>query len=101
MEGGMTAYWIGRTKIIDMSPMAEYQRLAGLAAKKYPFQTLVRGGRFQIVEGTQEFDRFVVHEFPSTEAAMAFYNSPEYQAAVALRMKASAGRSDLVVIEGV
>jgi len=97
----MSAYWIGRTKIIDPSPMAEYIRLARIAGEKHPHKTLVRSGGFQILEGETYFDRFVVHEFPSVEEAIAYYNSPEYQEAVVLRMKAAGNRCDLVVVEGV
>lgn len=97
----MTAYWIGRTKIIDPSPMAEYGRLAKLAGDKHPHKTLARGGRSRVIEGETYFDRFVIHEFPSVEAALAYYNSAEYQEAVALRMKAAEGRCDLVLVEAV
>lgn len=97
----MTVYWIGRTKIIDPTPMAEYNRLAKLAGDKHPHRTLARGGRSQVIEGETYFDRFVLHEFPSAEAAIAYYNSAEYQEAVALRMKAAAGRCDLVLVEAI
>jgi uncharacterized protein (DUF1330 family) len=97
----MTAYWIGRTTIIDPSPIGEYSRWAGLAAQKHPHRTLARGGKYRILEGEKYFERFVIPEFPSIEAAASFYNSPEYQQAVPLRMKAAAGRCDLVVVEGV
>jgi uncharacterized protein (DUF1330 family) len=95
----MVAYWIGRTRIIDPSPMTDYVRLAKLAGEKHPHRTLARGGRSRVLEGETAFDRFVLNEFPSVEAALAFYNSPEYQEAVALRMKASDGRGDLVLLE--
>ena len=42
--------------------------------------------------------RSVVIEFPSYEAALACYRSPDYQAAKALRK--GKGEIDLVVIEG-
>ena len=57
----------------------------------------MRGGRSEITEGKPR-SRAVVLEFPSYEAALGCYRSPEYQAAKALRQgKADA---DLVVIEG-
>jgi uncharacterized protein (DUF1330 family) len=42
--------------------------------------------------------RTVVIEFPSYEAALACYRSPDYQAAKALRL--GKGNIDLLVIEG-
>ena len=58
---------------------------------------LVRAGRHDVVEGRQR-SRTVVLEFPSYEAALACYRSPEYQAAKKLR--AGKAEVDLVVIEG-
>lgn len=100
----MPAYWIGRTKIIDPALAVQYARLGERmesVRKEHPYRTLVRGGAFGVIEGEQYFDRFVVHEFPSIEAAAAFYESPFAQEAAALRARASGGRSDLVVVEGV
>jgi uncharacterized protein (DUF1330 family) len=97
----MSVYWIGRTKIVDPSPLGEYRRLANLAREKHPHTTLAQGGQFQIVEGETYFDRFVIHQFSSFDAALSYYNSAEYQQAVLLRQKASAGRGDLVLVEGV
>ena len=58
---------------------------------------LVRGGRSEVVEGTAR-RRTVVVEFDSYDTALAFYRSPDYQAAVAIRKEAA--ESDLVVVEG-
>jgi len=70
----MVAYWIGRTRIIDPSPMTDYVRLAKLAGEKHPHRALARGGRSRVLEGETAFDRFVLNEFPSVEAALAFYS---------------------------
>jgi uncharacterized protein (DUF1330 family) len=95
----MSVFWIGRTKIVDPSPLGEYRRLANLAREKHPHTTLAQGGKFQILEGETYFDRFVIHQFSSFDAALSYYNSPEYQQAVLLRQKASADRGDLVLVE--
>ena len=47
---------------------------------KFGARYLVRGGRCEVTEGRQR-SRTVVLEFPSYEAALACYRSPEYQAA--------------------
>ena len=57
---------------------------------------LVRGGRSEITEGKPR-SRAVVLEFPSYEAALACYHSPDYQAAKALRQ--GKAEADIVVIE--
>ena len=43
-------------------------------------------------------DRHVVIEFPSYQAALDCYNSPEYQ--FAIQERGEAGDVDLVVVEG-
>ncbi len=41
----------------------------------------MRGGERTVLEGRFDANRLVVVEFPSSEDAKTFYNSPEYQAA--------------------
>ena len=64
---------------------------------KFGGRFLVRGGRFEAVDGASR-QRNVVIEFPTYEAALACWNSPEYQHAYKLRGNASVG--DTVVVEG-
>ena len=68
-----------------------------LAFSKFGARYLVRGGTREVVEGKVR-GRTVVLEFPSYQAALACYRSPEYQAANALRK--GKAEVDLVVIEG-
>ena len=58
---------------------------------------LVRAGRHEVMEGRAR-SRHVVVEFPSYDAAIACYGSPEYQAAKAL----SRGNAefDMLALEG-
>ena len=64
---------------------------------KYGARFLVRGGRFEGVEGGNR-SRNAVVEFPSYEAAIDCWKSPEYQRAIKLRKGVST--IDLIVIEG-
>ena len=57
----------------------------------------MRGGTREVVEGKVR-SRTVVLEFPSYEAALACYRSPDYQAAKQLRD--GKAEVDLVVVEG-
>ena len=65
--------------------------------KEYGARFLVRGGHFESPEGTSRA-RNVVLEFPTYEAALDCWKSPEYQAAIKLRQPVST--FDLVIIEG-
>lgn len=59
---------------------------------------LVRGGRFEQPEGTP-FERHVIFEFPSYEAAQASYHSEDYQQNAEIRY--ANATSMVVVVEGV
>lgn len=90
-------YWVARVDVHDVDAYRKYVEANAVPFAKYGARFLVRAGRFEAPEGTSR-SRNVVLEFPSYEAALACYHSPEYAAAIALRREASAG--DLVIIEG-
>lgn len=93
------AYWLARSKVIDPEQYFEYVKRAGPASQHYGAKILSRGGRFEILEGILEFQRFVLVEYPSFDAAMEFYQSQAYQEAAAFR-RAGAGINELVIVEG-
>lgn len=90
-------YWIARVDVADVERYKAYVAANAEPLHAYGARFLVRGGRFECVEGSSR-TRNVVIEFPSYEAALACYRSPGYQAAVALRAPVSV--IDLIVIEG-
>tara|TARA_R110000868_G_scaffold96034_3_gene264172 strand:+ start:1041 stop:1343 length:303 start_codon:yes stop_codon:yes gene_type:complete len=90
-------YWIAR---IDVSNDEGYRHYAAANAeifKKFGGSYVVRGGRFESVEGTAR-SRNVVIEFPDYATALACYNSPEYQANKKVRLPYSTG--EILIIEG-
>lgn len=95
----MPAYWVARSRIHDPVEYKKYtDRVPGIIAK-WGGKVLARGGRFQILEGPEKFQRFVVIEFPTFEQAVACHDSPEYEAASAFR-KQGAGEVELVIVDG-
>jgi uncharacterized protein (DUF1330 family) len=60
---------------------------------------VVRGGQTEVLEGEWRPARLVLLEFPSVERARAWWNSPEYAEARALRQATSTGT--LIILEGV
>ncbi|MBI2717857.1 MAG: DUF1330 domain-containing protein [Rhizobiales bacterium] len=91
-------YWIAHVTVTDADRYKVYADAAGEAFRKYGATILARGGAYRQMEG-QDRPRNVVVEFPSLQAAIDCYNSPEYQAAKANRK--SAGIVEMVLVEGV
>ena len=90
-------YWIGRVDVRDAEAYKQYASANGAAFAKFGGRFLVRGGAFESVSGTPR-QRNVVIEFPSFDAALDCWNSPEYQAAKALQK--GGAEMDLIVVEG-
>jgi uncharacterized protein (DUF1330 family) len=90
-------YWIGRVDVADSEKYKAYIQANAVAFKKFGAKFLVRGGRFENPEGTSR-SRNVVIEFPTYQAALDCWKSPEYQEALKLRVQVST--IDLVIIEG-
>ncbi len=93
----MKGYWIGRVDVHDPDTYKNYVAANGAAFSKYGGRFLVRGGNYETVKGASR-SRNVVIEFPSYEAALACWDSPEYQAAKAERDGHAV--ADIIIIEG-
>ena len=94
----MPAYWVARSKINDPVEYKKYTDRVPAIIAQYGGKVLARGGRFQILEGPEKFQRFVVIEFPSLEQAVACHDSPEYREAASFR-RSGAGEVELVIVE--
>ncbi len=92
----MPALWIGHVTVTDADAYGKYAELAGPAIAKHGGRFIARGGRFVQLEG-RERPRNVVAEFESVDAAVACYNSPEYQEALSFAKGAS--ERELMVVE--
>lgn len=98
-EWEMVAYWMARSKVNDPVEYKKYTDAIPEILKDYGANALARGGRYQIMEGPEEFHRFVIIEFPSLESAVEAYHSSAYQAARQHRL-AGAGNVEIVIVEG-
>ncbi len=96
----MPAYWIARSKINDPVAYKRYTDLVPGIIAKFGGRVLARGGRHQVMEGPQKFQRFVVIEFPTFEQAVACFTSNEYEKAAAFRRAGDAGEVETVIVEG-
>jgi uncharacterized protein (DUF1330 family) len=91
-------YWVVSVSITDPDNYPRYIAANKAAFDRYGAKFLARGGRFESPEGPTGA-RNVIIEFESFERALACYNSPEYQAALKLRLAFSTAHT--VIVEGV
>lgn len=98
-EIDMPAYVIVQIQIHDPATYEEYRRLAPPSIALYGGRYLVRGGESTALEGTWQPPRLVVLEFPSRVQARAWWESPEYAAAKALRQRCA--DTEMLLIDGV
>jgi uncharacterized protein (DUF1330 family) len=90
-------YWVVRVSVHNQERYPDYLAAAKPAFEKFGANFIVRAGPFDQMEGTSR-DRNVVVEFKDLATAKACYQSPEYQAAKAVRQKYS--EADFIIIEG-
>jgi uncharacterized protein (DUF1330 family) len=90
-------YWIVRVDIRVPEHYKKYIAANAAPFRKFGARFLARAGRHEVVEGTAR-SRNAIIEFPSYQAALDCWNSPDYQAAMAIRTPVST--ADLVIIEG-
>ena len=95
----MPAYFIVDNEVTDPAGFEEYRKQVAATVAKYGGKFLVRGGQMQTLEGDWEPKRIVVTEFPSIEQARRWYDSEEYRALKALRLRTA--RGSVVLVEGV
>lgn len=90
-------YWVANVDVSNPDGYKQYVAANAVPFHKYGARFLTRGGKSELVEGKLR-SRVVLIEFPSFEAALACYRSPEYAAAKKLRESASV--ADIMVLEG-
>ena len=94
----MAAYLIADIEVTDAAGYQEYRRTVGASIAAFGGRFIARGGMTETVEGNWMPKRLVIVEFPSMERLQAWYASPEYAPALALRKACAV--SNLVMTEG-
>jgi uncharacterized protein (DUF1330 family) len=95
----MSVYMVAMVRVHDPETYKQYTARTPALIGKHGGRFLVRGGEVETIEGPTFDQRLVVLEFPSREAYMAFYESPEYQEAMTYRQAAS--EATFLLVEGV
>lgn len=92
----MAAYVIASVNVTNDAAYEGYRKLVPDTLKKYGGKFLVRGGKVEQREGDWKPNRVVVLEFADVAAARRWYDSPEYQEALRIRLANS--KSDIMMI---
>jgi uncharacterized protein (DUF1330 family) len=90
-------FWVGHVDVIEPEGFDASVAAALPVIGRFGGHFLVRGGAFERVEGAAR-SRTMLLAFPSYAAALACYDSPDHQAAAALRK--GKAELDLTVCEG-
>ncbi len=95
----MQGYVVVNITVRDSARYEEYKRLATPTVSAYGGRYVARGGAVDVREGRWSPTRLVILEFPSVERARAWWDSPEYAPAKAIRQ--SCADTQLVITEGI
>ena len=86
--------------ITNMAQYQQYMAVAPAAVAAAGGEYLVRGGRFEALEGQWQPSRIAMLQFPTYDKAKAFYDGEMYRAARAKRLGATEF-FNMVLVEGV
>ena len=93
------SYWVATYQTIEsLEKLKKYAEVVTPVIKSFGGQALVRGGKYQVLEG-DNFIRTVIWEFPSYQKAMECHESKKYQEGWSLASEITS--RNLLIIEGV
>ena len=92
-------YLVATLEVSDPIAYEPYREQVPALIERHGGRYLVRGGAFEALEGEAGYNRVVLVEFPTVEAARSFYRDPAYQAIIAHRTDNAEGT--LIIAEGV
>ena len=94
----MPAYVIALEVIKDRDEFNKYRALVHDVLDKYEGKTVVSSEDAEVREGKWKYTKTVVIRFPSMGHAKRWYESPEYQKILPIRLRAAA--TDLILVDG-
>ncbi|WP_420564070.1 DUF1330 domain-containing protein [Thalassobaculum sp.] len=92
-------YVIVQVDVKDPETFEAYRAQVPATIAQYGGEYLVRGGKFEKLEGAEPLGRMVALKFPSYEQAKAWYHSEEYKGPKELRQSCSVANA--ILVEGV
>lgn len=92
----MSAYILVQNIVTDPAGIQQYIPKAVETLTAHGAEILVVSEGATVLEGSPPFPRTIILKFASREAAMAWYESPEYREALPLRLQSTQGYTVLV-----
>jgi uncharacterized protein (DUF1330 family) len=94
----MPAYVVLDVVVRDPVRYERYKQLAAPTVAAYGGRYLVRGGATETLEGGWRPSRLVILEFPTIQRGQAWWTSPEYAPAKAIRQ--SCAETQMLLVDG-
>ena len=95
----MAAYLISDVAVKNAAAFETYRTRAAASIAQYGGRYLVRGGSIEALEGGWAPRTIIVVEFADLDRARAWYCSPEYAEALAVRDQALS--RNLILVDGI
>ncbi len=95
----MPAYFVAEVDVTSPAGYEPYRAAVPATIAQYGGRYLTRGGAAELIEGGPEPKRVVILEFADAAAVKRWYDSPEYQKILPLRLANSTSRA--FIVEGV
>ena len=92
----MPAYFVVELERSSAPGMEAYRAAVPATIAQYGGRFLARGGATELIEGELEPKRIVILEFADAAAIKRWYNSPEYQKILPIRLANSKSRAFIV-----
>jgi len=94
----MAAYMIVDNEVTDPEGFREYQKRVGSTLESYGGTFLVRGEKYENLEGDWHLHQLIMLEFPSVEQARRWYQSDEYAPVKDIRLKTAL--TQVILVQG-
>ena len=92
----MAVYMIVDNEVTDPEGFREYQKRVGSTLASFGGRFLVRGGKYETLEGDWHLHRLILLEFPTVEQARRWYQSDEYAPVKDIRLQTAHTKAILV-----
>lgn len=97
-DGRMSVYVIAQSKIENRELLDQYVAKVVPTIESHQGRVIAFDEKPEVIEGTVEHPRTVILEFQSMAAFQEWYDSPEYQEILPLRLNST--RGTLIVAKG-